>query len=161
MEIARRALPNDPRLFEFTGYILRRRGQQEEGLRNLERAVELDPRNFFTLQQIALSYQTFGRYAEAIAALDRALAIVPDNVETRANRGRILSLSGKRTPGRSARHLMQSSRKDRAPLPVPRTFGSFALWPNAIRLRPNEHSSRWATIHAGTEGDDYSEPQLW
>src|SRR5205085_323216 len=32
------------------------------------------------------SYQLFGRYAESIAALDRALAIVPDNVETRANR---------------------------------------------------------------------------
>ena len=32
LEIARRALPNDPRLFELTGYILRRRGQQEEGL---------------------------------------------------------------------------------------------------------------------------------
>jgi TolB-like protein/Tfp pilus assembly protein PilF len=86
LEIARRALPNDPRLFELTGYILRRRGQQEEGLRNLQRAVELDPRNFFTLQQIALSYQFLGRYAEAIAALDRALAIVPDNVETRASR---------------------------------------------------------------------------
>ena len=69
LEIARRALPNDPRLFELTGYILRRRGQQEEGLRNLERAVELDPRNFFTLQQIALSYSNLGRYAEAIAAL--------------------------------------------------------------------------------------------
>ena len=69
-----------------TGYILRRRGQQEEGLRNLERAAELDPRNFYTLQQIALSYQLLGRYAEAIAALDRALAIVPDNVETRASR---------------------------------------------------------------------------
>src|SRR5207253_7147465 len=27
-----------------------------------------------------------GRYADAIAALDRALSIVPDNVETRANR---------------------------------------------------------------------------
>ncbi len=87
MEIARRALPNDSRLFELTGFILRRRGQQEEGLRNLERAVELDPRNFYTLQQVGLSYQTLGRYAEAIAALDRALAIVPDNVETRANRG--------------------------------------------------------------------------
>ena len=86
LEIARRALPNDPRLFELTGYILRRRGQQEEGLRNLERAVELDPRNVYTLQQISLSYQYLGRYAEAIAALDRALAIVPDNVETRANR---------------------------------------------------------------------------
>src|SRR4051812_15517508 len=87
LEIARRALPNDPRLFELTGYILRRRGQQEEGLHNLQRAVELDPRNFFTLQQIALSYQMLGRYAEVIAALDRALAIVPDNVETRATRG--------------------------------------------------------------------------
>jgi TolB-like protein/Tfp pilus assembly protein PilF len=87
LEIARRALPNDPRLFELTGYILRRRGQQEEGLRNLERAVELDPRNFFTLQQIAVSYRNLGRYAEAIAALDRASAIVPDNAETQANRG--------------------------------------------------------------------------
>ena len=84
LEIARRALPNDPRLFELTGYILRRRGQQEEGLQNLQRAAELDPRNFDTLQQIALSYLNFWRYAEAIAALDRALAIVPDNVETRA-----------------------------------------------------------------------------
>jgi TolB-like protein/Tfp pilus assembly protein PilF len=86
LEIARRALPNDPRLFELTGYILRRRGQQEEGLRNLERAAELYPRNFLTLQHIAVSYLLLGRYAEAIAALDRALAIVPDNVETRANR---------------------------------------------------------------------------
>src|SRR5947207_2099305 len=87
LEIARRALPNDPRLFELTGYIVRRRGQQEEGLRNLERAVELDPRNFYTLQPISLGYQYLGRYAESIAAMDRALAIVPDNVETRANRG--------------------------------------------------------------------------
>ena len=86
LEIARRALPNDPRLFELTGYILRLRGQQEEGLHNLERAVELDPRNFNILQQISMSYQYLGRYAEAIAALDSALAIVPDNVETRANR---------------------------------------------------------------------------
>jgi TolB-like protein/Tfp pilus assembly protein PilF len=86
LESARRVLPNYPRIFELTGYILRRRGQQEEGLRNLQRAVELDPRNFFTLQQIALSYQFLGRYAESIAALDRALSIVPDNVETRANR---------------------------------------------------------------------------
>ena len=86
LEIARRALPNDPRLFELTGYILRRRGQQEEGLQNLERAAELDPRNYYTLQQIALSYLNFWRYAEAIAALDRASAIVPDNAETRANR---------------------------------------------------------------------------
>jgi tetratricopeptide (TPR) repeat protein len=86
LEIARRGLPNDPRLFELTGYILRRRGQQEEGLKNLQRAADLDPRNFDILQQIALSYQFLGRYADSVTALDRALAIMPDNL-TRALRG--------------------------------------------------------------------------
>ena len=125
VEIARRALPNDPRLFELTGYILRRRGQQEEGLQNLQRAVELDPRNFNTLQQIALSYQFLGRYAEAIVVGSRD----SDRARQRRNAGQwshVIS-TGKRTRGRSTRRLMQSSRKDRAPLPLPRTSGSFAL----------------------------------
>src|SRR5207248_1819515 len=78
LEIARRTLPNDPRVFELTGYIARRRGNQEEGLRNLQRAIELDPRNFFTLEQIALSYLNLRRYADEAAVLDRALAIKPD-----------------------------------------------------------------------------------
>ena len=83
LEIAKRTLPNDPLIFEQKGYIYRRQGKQEEGLRNLERAVELDPRNFFTLQQIALSYLNLRRYRDMIAVLDRALAIKPDDVETR------------------------------------------------------------------------------
>ena len=86
LERARRALPNDPRIFEVTGYVLRRRGQQEEGLRNLQRAIELDPRNFDIVQQIAASYVSLGRYAEAIATQDRALTIIPNNIETRAQR---------------------------------------------------------------------------
>ena len=83
LAIARKLLPNDPRVFELTGYIARRRGQLDEGLRNLQRAIELDPRNFFTLQQIALSYAGARRFREEIGALDRALAIKPDDVETR------------------------------------------------------------------------------
>jgi TolB-like protein/Tfp pilus assembly protein PilF len=86
LEIARRTLPNDPRVLELTGYILRRRGQHEEGLRNLERAVELDPRNFFTLQQIALSYLLLRRYSQQAAILDRALSIKPDDVDTKVAR---------------------------------------------------------------------------
>ena len=89
LEIARRTLPNDPRVSELTGYILRRRGQQEEGLRNLERAVELDPRNFFTLQQIALSYFLLRRYSEQAAILDRALSIKPDDADTKVARAYI------------------------------------------------------------------------
>jgi TolB-like protein/class 3 adenylate cyclase/Tfp pilus assembly protein PilF len=86
LEVARRSLPNDPRTFELTGYVLRRRGQQEEGLRNLERAVELDPRNPNTLQQLALSYETLRRYPEEAAILDRALIVVPNDVATKNQR---------------------------------------------------------------------------
>jgi TolB-like protein/Flp pilus assembly protein TadD len=87
LENARRSLPNDPRLSELTGYILRRRGQQEEGLRNLEKAIELDPRNYFIMQQIALSYQFLRRYPEEAAILDRVLTIIPKDVATKVNRG--------------------------------------------------------------------------
>ena len=86
LEIARRTLPNDPRIFEFTGYIARRRGQHEEGLRNLQRSVELDPRNLFTLQQLALSYRALHRSADEIATDDHALSIKPDDPQTKANR---------------------------------------------------------------------------
>src|SRR5205823_839537 len=86
LEIARRTLPNDPRVAELTGYIQRRQGKQEEALRSLQRAAELDPRNFFTLQQIALSYLGLRRYADEIAVLDRALAIKPDDLDTKAAR---------------------------------------------------------------------------
>jgi TolB-like protein/class 3 adenylate cyclase/Tfp pilus assembly protein PilF len=86
LQIARRTVPNDPRIFEFTGYITRRRGQHEEGLRNLQRAVELDPRNFFTLQQLSFSYKLLRRYAEEASTLERALSIKPDDAETKATR---------------------------------------------------------------------------
>jgi TolB-like protein len=89
LAIARQTLPNDPRIDELTGYILRRRGQAEEGLRNLKRAGELDPRNYFTLQQIAISYQFLRRYPEAISALDRALTIVPKDVDARVARASV------------------------------------------------------------------------
>jgi tetratricopeptide (TPR) repeat protein len=86
LESVRGTLPNDPRLYELTGYISRRRGQLKEGLHNLQHAVELDPRNFSILVQMAFSYEDFGRYADAIAALDRAISIDPDNLETRLAR---------------------------------------------------------------------------
>ena len=86
LEIARRTLPNDSRIFEFTGYIRRRQGHLEDGVQNLQRALELDPRNFTTLQQIALSYEKLRRYSDMAAALDRALAIKPNDVDTQVER---------------------------------------------------------------------------
>ena len=89
LENARRTLPNDARIFELFGYIARRRGNQEEGLRNLRRAIDLDPRNFFTLAQISLSYQNLRRYSEMAVTLDRALSIKPDDIETKVTRASV------------------------------------------------------------------------
>jgi TolB-like protein/Flp pilus assembly protein TadD len=83
---ASRTLPNSPRLFALKGYIERRQGRWEESTRNLERAIDLDPRDFFTLQQIAISYGVLRRYAEEKSVLDRALSIAPDDVDTKVAR---------------------------------------------------------------------------
>ena len=64
LEVARSTMPNAPRIFELTGFMARRRGAHEDGVRNLQHAVELDPRNFFTLQQLAISYELLRRYSE-------------------------------------------------------------------------------------------------
>jgi serine/threonine protein kinase/tetratricopeptide (TPR) repeat protein len=88
LETAGKALPNDARLFELKGYIERRRpgGNQEEVLRDFERAIDLDPRNFLILQQTSLSYDNLRRYREEKLIFDRMLAIKPDDVETKVNR---------------------------------------------------------------------------
>ena len=86
LELARRTLPNDAHLFQLTGSIRRRQGLWEESIRSLERAVDLDPRNIHTLQQIADSYGFLRRYAEAKSVYDRALAIAPDDIETKVGR---------------------------------------------------------------------------
>ena len=86
LDIARRTLPNNAGVFELKGYIERRQGKQEEAVRSLERAIELDPRNTFTLQQIGLSYHHLRRYAEEESVLDRALKIDPNNVDMKVAR---------------------------------------------------------------------------
>src|SRR5437762_220671 len=63
LEVASKTLPNDARLLEVRGYIQRRQGRWEESTRNMEHALELDPRNVETLRQLALSYEFLRRYA--------------------------------------------------------------------------------------------------
>jgi serine/threonine protein kinase/Tfp pilus assembly protein PilF len=80
LEAARAGLPNDPRILQMTGYILRRQGKHEEGIRALEQAVALDPRNPVVLLQLSVSYDYLRRYPEEKATLQRVLEITPDDV---------------------------------------------------------------------------------
>ena len=86
LDIAKRTLPNNSDIFELTGYIDRRQGLWNESARSLQRAIALDPRNFFILQQIALSYQEFQQFRAMAAALDRALILIPHDLDTQVTR---------------------------------------------------------------------------
>ncbi len=86
---AERTLPNDPNPFLLAGYIDRRLGKWEESTRSLERALNLDPRNPFILQQISTSYIMLRRFADAAGTLDRALQLVPEDIATRVRRAEV------------------------------------------------------------------------
>ena len=89
LELARRSLPNEPLVFELAGFMDRRQGRWDASTRNLLRALELDPRNTYTLQQLAASYYYMRRYADQAAILDRALAILPNDAGLRVTRAGI------------------------------------------------------------------------
>jgi TolB-like protein/class 3 adenylate cyclase/Tfp pilus assembly protein PilF len=89
LTLARRALPNEPLVFELTGFITRRQGRWEESTTDLKRALELDPRNLFFLQQLSFTYELQRRYRDLAAVLDQALKLVPSDPDTRVARASI------------------------------------------------------------------------
>lgn len=83
---ARRTLPNESRIPLMSGYIDRRQGRWEKSLKEMNKALELDPHNFSILQQISLTYQALRRYKEMAATLDSALAMAPKDIPSRVRR---------------------------------------------------------------------------
>ena len=83
LKIARRTLPNDFRIPEMTAHIQMRQGHLEESTRNLERAVELNPRDFQLRVDIAMYYTILRRYADLKSALASTLAFFPNDLDTR------------------------------------------------------------------------------
>src|SRR5438874_363391 len=87
LAIARRLLPNEPLIFATLGWIDRRQGRWQDHLRNVNRALELDPLNVFILHQVAGTYQVLRRYHHLVATFDRALAVNPNDAVARVARG--------------------------------------------------------------------------
>jgi TolB-like protein/Tfp pilus assembly protein PilF len=86
LAFAQRALPNNAQVFYLMGSIDDRQGRSTEAVRNFEKALELDPRNFFTLRQLALTYLSMRRFAERAATLERAQALDPQDSGSRVLR---------------------------------------------------------------------------
>src|SRR5213596_3019636 len=89
LAIAARTLPNDARIFEWTGYIDRRQNRWHEAVRNFERAMELDPRNVKILTGAAVTYSVMRDYGQARETSDRLITLEPNNIHARVLRARI------------------------------------------------------------------------
>jgi serine/threonine-protein kinase len=83
LAIAVRTLPNNARIFLWSGAIDRRQGRWHDAVRNLERAMELDPRNVMILHTAWVTYYFIRDYGQERATLDRLIALEPKNIDFR------------------------------------------------------------------------------
>jgi TolB-like protein/Tfp pilus assembly protein PilF len=79
LAVALRTLPNNARIFELNGYIDRRQARWNDAVRNLERAVELDPRNDDILFGTGFTYLCARDYKRAREIANRGLALPTKN----------------------------------------------------------------------------------
>src|SRR5205814_1509076 len=86
LAIAVRTLPNNARIFEWSGYIDRRQGRWHDAVRDFERAMKLDPRNVRILLGAAVTYELLRDYKQEREVCDRLVAIEPNNIDHRARR---------------------------------------------------------------------------
>ena len=83
LALAQKGLPNDANVVSLQAYIDRRQGHWDKATDELLRALDLDPRDVYIQQEVALTFQFQRRFLEMAKALDRALAIMPQHAATR------------------------------------------------------------------------------
>jgi TolB-like protein/class 3 adenylate cyclase/Tfp pilus assembly protein PilF len=79
-EIAQRGLPNESEIYLYIGAIQRRQGKWAESTANLEKAVSLNPKDAWPLQNLTDNYSMLRNYEKANKTIDRALALDPTAV---------------------------------------------------------------------------------
>jgi TolB-like protein/cytochrome c-type biogenesis protein CcmH/NrfG len=76
-EIAQRGLPNEAEVYLAIGAIQRRQGNWAESTANLEKAVSLNPKDIWPLQNLTFNYAMHRDFDAANKTIDRALALNP------------------------------------------------------------------------------------
>ena len=80
-EFAQRGLPNEAEVYLALGAIQRRQGKWAESTANLEKAVSLNPKDAWALQNLSYNYQMARDFSKANETIDRALAVNPTAFE--------------------------------------------------------------------------------
>jgi TolB-like protein/cytochrome c-type biogenesis protein CcmH/NrfG len=79
-EIAQRGLPNDSEVYLALGAIQRRQGKWDQSNASLEKAVALNPKDIWALQNLAINYEMQRNWVAANKTIDRALAVDPKSM---------------------------------------------------------------------------------
>src|SRR5437588_298182 len=77
-EIAQTGLPNESEVYLALGAIQRRQGKWTESNASLEKAVGLNPKDTWSMQNLAINYKMQRNWDAANKILERALAIAPN-----------------------------------------------------------------------------------
>ncbi|MEY2556399.1 MAG: eukaryotic-like serine/threonine-protein kinase, partial [Verrucomicrobiota bacterium] len=88
-DVAAKALPNDGDVGLYIAAIKRRQGHLEEALAAYEHALAIDPRNQITAYDASQTYFGLRDCQNALHGLDRVLALAPDSVNVKVQRGYI------------------------------------------------------------------------
>jgi len=79
LEEAKKAVPDEFRVYFLLGISLQRNGQRVDAAAALEKAVTIDPRSVEAFSALALVYDELGRKAESDSAYEHGLDIDPTN----------------------------------------------------------------------------------
>ena len=115
--------PNDSDVAASIAFVLRRLGRIEEAVGYLEKSIELNPKNADRLVELSNTYGRLRRYDEALEAIDRAIAMIPDQVG--AYTGKMQIFYSRDGDLEAARQVMEK---------IPNQEGEFALFARAGQL---------------------------
>ncbi|HEU5246849.1 MAG TPA: tetratricopeptide repeat protein [Candidatus Udaeobacter sp.] len=87
LDLAAQALPNDGDVALYIAAVQRRQGRLTEALAAYERALAIDPRNQITVYDASQTYFGLRDWQNALRGLDRVLALAPDSVNVKIQRG--------------------------------------------------------------------------
>src|SRR6266487_2305440 len=91
---AEKGLPNSVDVIEAIARVQRTLGHWNEAVADLQRAIELDPRDVRASNNLALTYCAMRRFPEALVTLDRVLAWDPTNARALLTKADALMATG-------------------------------------------------------------------
>ena len=79
LDIAIPMVPGNAEAIAIRSFILRRRGKFDDSIPDLERAIDLDPRNALWSFEVGNTYGHLGRWEQAVSYYDRAVQLSPND----------------------------------------------------------------------------------